>query len=214
MIFYSARRFEKKLVLCTALAALTFGAQHVEASQSLIITSAPIPETLKESVYTRPVEVREITAKEVQGDVFIGRSDSIVTGRVTELEAELGRIQGVTETIARRIEGVQADHDARIADYYANVASINTQLQSGTTPGNPRLVAKLSQAESQVEALNNNLGDLSTLSLEVSEIASQASYLLESSHAAFGLSGAIEEDHIRLAKLEDTTHNTAVLIER
>lgn len=204
----------RTLLLLSAFAVIGGSASAQDRPQSLIITSGPIPEQLKESVYTRPVEVREITAKEVQSDVFIGRTDSVVTGRVDTLAEDLKRLQGQTESLARNIEGVQTEHDGRIADYYASIASINTQLQSGTTPGNPRLVAKLSNAEEQLETINNDLGRLNALALEISETASETAFLQDSIRAAFGLSGAVEEDHVRLAELEDTTHGTSILIER
>ncbi len=41
-----------------------------------------------------------------------------------------------------------------------------------------------------------------------------SAYLLESTRAAYGLSGAIEEDHRQLAILEDETNRTVVLVDR
>ena len=217
MKLFSTLPIHKALLLAAAaLPLIASGDAKAQSDrpQSLVITTGPIPESLKSSVYTRPIEVREITAKEVQSSVFIGRTDSVVTPRVNTIEGELQRIQGQTESLARNIEGVQIDHDARIAEYYASVASINTQLQSGTTPGNPRLVAKLSEAEAQLEHLNNDLGRLNGLALDIADTASENAFLQESIRAAFGLSGAVEEDHVRLAQLEDTTHGTSILIER
>ena len=100
------------------------------------------------------------------------------------------------------------------AAYYANVATISTQLQSGTTPGNPRLLERLSDAQEALEVLAGHVADLNTLAIEVSDTASIASFLQESARAAYSLNGSVEEDHIQLAQLEDQITNTTVVIER
>src|SRR3546814_14746741 len=44
--------------------------------------------------------------------------------------------------------------------------------------------------------------------------AALSTYLLESVRAAYGLSGAVEEDHRQLAVLEDDTNQTVVMVDR
>jgi hypothetical protein len=50
--------------------------------------------------------------------------------------------------------------------------------------------------------------------LDAANVASEAAFLLEETRAAFGLSGAVEEDHVFLAELEDSINATIVAIER
>ena len=100
------------------------------------------------------------------------------------------------------------------ADYFANIATISTQLQSGTTPGNPRLVQKLANAQDSLDQLSSNITHLNELSVEVKNSYSVANYLYETSKQAYGISGAIEEDHVMLAQLEDEISHTQTLIRR
>ena len=100
------------------------------------------------------------------------------------------------------------------SSYYASVATINTQLQTGTTPGNPRLVSKLNTAQSNLETLSGNIANLNSLSMEIADAASRGSYLLDTVRSTYNLSGAVEEDHVRLAQIEDKINSTLVNISR
>ncbi len=100
------------------------------------------------------------------------------------------------------------------AEYYASIATISTQLQSGTTPGNPRLLQKFAVARQKLEQLGGNISLLNDLSLQITNAASHSSYLQETVRATYSLSGAIEEDHVKLAQMEDSINNTNVVIER
>ena len=55
---------------------------------------------------------------------------------------------------------------------------------------------------------------MNQLAVRASNASSEAGFLQESIRAAYNLSGAVEEDHVHLAQLEDYTYNTTVLIER
>ena len=55
---------------------------------------------------------------------------------------------------------------------------------------------------------------MNNLANRVSADAAMSSYLLEATRAAYGLSGAIDEDHRQLAVLEDEVNKTVVLITR
>ena len=99
-------------------------------------------------------------------------------------------------------------------EYNASVATINTQLQSGTTPGNPRLVQKLQTAQGNLDRLSQNVADLNAMAVEAANAASMGSFLLEACRSAYGLSGAVEEDHAALAQVEDQVNNTIVTIDR
>ena len=189
---------------------------RTEKSQapSLIITNEPLPENLRRQIYSKPVRVRAITPQEVLGGDYFKPSQTLVGDRIKEIVSELSRIQGNVAGLSANLNGLERGNEERAAQYYANIATINTQLQAGTTPGNPRLVSRLGDAEAHLEELGASVAQLNGLAVETSNTASEASFLLEESRAAYSLSGAIEEDHIQLAQVEDAINNTLIIIQR
>ena len=214
------RETNKKILLTTAailtaIAAFpTNAAAQNSSSPSLIITSGPLPDSLRQSIYSKPVEIREITAKEVMDGSYYDGTSTLISGQIGDLARTLGQIQRRVTGITNELNQLQRANEGRSAEYYANIATINTQLQSGTTPGNPRLVSRLSKAERSLEQLGDSLTQLNSIAVNTSGAASEASYLLENTRAAYSVSGAVEEDHIKLSELEDTINNTIVMIER
>ena len=181
---------------------------------SLIITSDPLPESLRRQIYSKPVQVREITPTELVGKTYYAPTETLVTQKVSALNGNLYNLQNKVSSLAASLNSHQRENEQRAAAYYANVATINTQLQAGTTPSNPRLVSRLSEAETDLEALGTSVAQLNGLGVETAAIASEASFLLEETRAAYGLPGAVEEDHVKLAETEDSINNTLVVIER
>ena len=109
---------------------------------------------------------------------------------------------------------MQSSNKSRAENYYANIAAIQTKLQTGTTPGNPRLVRRLSMAQEKLENLSDGISRYNTLAIRIGDTSSIASYLMQSVQATFGLSGAVQEDHAGLKELEDSVANAIVIIER
>jgi len=201
-------------VLCAALLAfvpVAAPAQNKEHKPSL---TAPLQESLKDNIYSKPVRVREIKPGEISGATYFTQTDTLVGRKIDALHSDLGGLQGTIATVSGNLAALERSSEGKAAEYYANVATINTQLQTGTTPGNPRLVGKLSSAESNLETLSGDVGRLSQLAVETAQIASEASFLLETTRASYNLSGAVEEDHVRLEQLEDSVNNTMIVIER
>ena len=110
--------------------------------------------------------------------------------------------------------GSKAARQNKSATYYAAVATIETQLQSGTTPGNPRLVQKLQTARQALDQLGGDIQMLNDVSLQLNSLSTHAGYLMETVKATYSLSGAVEEDHVRLQKIEDGANATNALIDR
>ena len=181
---------------------------------SLIITSDPLPESLRDKIYTKPFQTQEIRPTDIMGQRYFAPQDTLVTQKLRGLENNLYTLQNNVASVASSLSGIEQDNERLSASYFANVATINTQLQVGTTPANPRLVSRLGLAETNLESLNTNVSALNGLAVEASGLASEASFLLEEARAAFSLPGAVEEDHVQLAQLEDRVSSTMVAVER
>jgi hypothetical protein len=144
----------------------------------------------------------------------VSSTGTIVGKKVGELRGSLDGLDGSVRNESATLESLRASTRANAADYYTSLAAIDAKLQVGTTTGNPILVAEWQQAQGKLETLSQDVGQLNNLSTQIAGSASQAAYLLESVRATFGLSGAVDEDHVRLAALEDDVNRTVVTIDR
>ena len=181
---------------------------------SLVISSQPVPYAITQNVYRYPTAAPDITREQVAGAEYYTPSETMVSRKIEEVRNDLKNLQAEVTILSQKLVGLQGDGKAKASDYYASVATISTQLQTGTTPGNPRLVQRMAQAQDNLEALAVNITDLNELAIEVANVASMGAFLLEAARATYGISGAVEEDHVKLAQLEDQVNNTLVVIER
>ncbi|MCE7886344.1 MAG: hypothetical protein DYH13_02420 [Alphaproteobacteria bacterium PRO2] len=201
------------LVACSGLTASLAHAQQ-PVSRPIEINAYPMNDQLKAQIYSKPSQMQDISPEQVRGKTYFEPTSTIVTQKVNDLSADLDTLQGKVAMLSANLNALQREGEGKAAEYYAAVATINTQLQAGTTPGNPRLLKRVSLAESSLENLGSSVATLNQLAAEAATTSSEASYLLEAVRAAYGLSGAIEEDHVRLSELEDGVNNTMVIIER
>lgn len=193
-----------------------FAAIDMSKRPSLVITNKATPDMPRASVpaYSSPVRVPDISASKISRDAYFQPTNTVVTEKVQSLRSDLSGLQSRVNNLTAQLKGMQERNRAMSAEYNASLATINTQLQSGTTPGNPRLVEKLSIAQSNLDNLSQSVADLNSMAVEAANAASMGSFLLEACRAAYGLSGAVEEDHADLAQIEDQTNNTIVQIDR
>lgn len=211
---------KKVCLFCSAIALMGgYTAHNTEANAqnntpALIITHAPLPQNIKDKIYSTPSKVQAIKPQDIMGTTYRNLAGTNVGGEINKLESDLQSLKNSVEAMAGGLSSILRQGDMMSAEYYADVATINTQLRNGTTPGNPRLVSKLNSAQGALEGLGNNLSDMNAQAVRIAEVASQASFLLDSTRSAFSLSGAVEEDHVVLAQLEDQVNSTVVLIER
>ena len=138
---------------------------------------------------------------------FVGQKVSMLRGELQRMREQV-REQNGTLQQARRETGVHSQA------YHSSIASINARLQVGTTPGNPFLVQQWNVSQSALARIDEDVARMNSLANAVAGTSTMSSYLLETTRAAYGLSGAVEEDHRQLAILEDEVNRTVVLIDR
>lgn len=139
---------------------------------------------------------------------------TFVGQKVQQFRNELRQLQGTLHNRNQELQQVRQEVLLDSAAYHESVATINSRLQVGTTPGNPILVQRWNQSQQELDEINNDIGYMNQLATQVASDSAMAAYLLESIRAAYNLSGAVEEDHAQLRTLEDETAQTVVLIER
>ncbi|MCC7427559.1 MAG: hypothetical protein IT557_11680 [Alphaproteobacteria bacterium] len=148
------------------------------------------------------------------GGSAVGRTGTVVGARVSQLRADLSSLQGQVRAQVAERQQIRAAATANAARYQANIAQINSRLQVGTTPGNPELVEQWNQAQRDLSLIEDDTRRLNALSARVAQSSSFAGFVLESARAAYGLSGAVEQDHRDLATIEDETNRTLVEVDR
>lgn len=163
---------------------------------------------------SRPYRTEEISAAQLTGSNYYDGTNTVVGQKIDDMLADLGALQNRVAQLDSKLNSIEHRNDGQSAEYYAAIATINTQLQAGTTPGNPRLVQRLHVAQNVLDTLGQNVADLNGLAVEIADTASMASFLMEATQSAYSLSGAVEEDHQRLAGLEDQVDETIAKIDR
>lgn len=178
-------------------------------------TAAPAPEVIY-SRGSRDTVLADADTASLSGSTpyYHSRVETLVTRKVNDLNRDLSSLQSATSTFQGRLQGLQSKSDTEAAQYYELVAAINTELQSGTTPGNPVLVERWNAAQKRLENISGNAGLLNDLATDLANEASKAGYLQENVRAAYGLSGAVKDDHDRLRKLEDSVNQEIVNLNR
>jgi hypothetical protein len=180
----------------------------------LIITNKAMQPSNLAPIYSRPSRAPEITQEQISSAAFSGTGSTMVGGKIESLSKDLFAIQSSVGRLSERLNAIEYKGKNIAAGYYASVATINTSLQTGTTPGNPRLVQNLDTAQTNLDTLSDNVGNLNSLAVEIADSASKATYLLNTIRSTYNLTGAVEEDHARLAQMEDQVNSSVVSIDR
>ena len=121
------------------------------------------------------------------------------------LRSELGQLQGNVARDQQQLASVRQNLASTAQSYFTTIASINSRLQAGTTPGNPQLVAQWGQAQSTLDRMNSGVAQLNSLSNQVAGDASYGNYLLNEVRSAYTLQGGIESDRDGLHQVENQT---------
>ncbi len=141
-------------------------------------------------------------------------TNTIVGQKAAQLRGDHQRLQAQLNERLAAFQEIRAANVAASQQYFGSVGTINARLQAGTTPGNPILVDQWNTAQSVLDRLDTDIGRLNRLSNILANDAAFAGYLLEATRAAFGISGALEEDHRALAVLQDDISRSQVSVER
>lgn len=139
---------------------------------------------------------------------------TFVGTKVQQLRQDLSNLQNAIGSHNGELQQVRNVTVQHSQGYHGIVAAINARLQVGTTPGNPVLVQQWNEAQAQLDRLNGDIANMHSLANKVAADSAMVAYLLETTRAAYGLSGAVDEDHRQLATLEDEVNKTVVLIDR
>ncbi len=149
------------------------------------------------------------------GSVTAGSPTGTEVGRkIQNLREDLRRLQTNIAQYNGVLQGIRGQTVQNAQRYHGTVAAINARLQVGTTPGNPILTTQWNTAQQQLDAISSDIARMNTLANKVASDSSTAAYLLETTRALYGLSGAVEEDHRQLSILEDEVNRTVVLVDR
>lgn len=139
---------------------------------------------------------------------------TFVGEKVQQLRAELERLKQSVGRQNARLSQLRRQTAVSSSGYHMAIATINTRLQVGTTPGNPVLVNHWNNAQSELAKIDADVAELNSLANSVAGTSTMSSYLLETTRAAYGLTGAVDEDHRQLSEMEDEVSRTVVLIDR
>ncbi len=134
--------------------------------------------------------------------------------KAAQLRADLTRLTGQLDERQNLLSAIRGGNMENGQLYYALVAAMNARLQVGTTPGNPILTQQWDQAQTTLDRLNEDVGRLNKLSTLVADDVSRVAFIIDATRAAFGISGALDEDHQALARLLDDANRAQVALDR
>ena len=134
--------------------------------------------------------------------------------KINDMREELRQVQGSIVTHNSGLQQIRAKIIQDSQRYHGTIAAVNARLQIGTTPGNPILVQQFNSAQTDIEKLHEDVGEMNRLATDVAGTSTKAAFLSESSRATRGVAGAVDEDHRQLSVLEDEVDRTVVLIDR
>lgn len=154
-----------------------------------------------------PTAARPTPAAPYAATTFVGQ-------KVQQLRAELGQFQGNITRHQQELASVRQAGAANASTYYNTVASINARLQTGTTPGNPDLVAQWSRAQATLDQMNSDVAKLNTISNEAASDSSFGNYLLNEVRSAYNLQGGVEGDRDQLHQVENQVLSSLTTVDQ
>ncbi len=142
----------------------------------------------------------------------VSNTGTFVGQKVMTFRGELSQLQDSIKSNNAELQKIRTSIINNALAYHNTVAEIETKLQVGTTPGNPRMFEKLAKAENNIQVMNTNSAALNQLSAKISADTANTDYLVEAIRSAYSISGAVDEDHRHLHILENEAGQTSVLM--
>lgn len=129
-------------------------------------------------------------------------SGTAVGSRIQELRGQVQHLKSSIDQHLAMLSQIRQERQATASQYYAQVGEISAKLQSGTTPSNPILTQKWTQARGSLDKLEDNLSRVTALSNDMAVDGQTGVYLDDSTRAALLMPGALDEDHYQLRSLQ------------
>jgi hypothetical protein len=180
----------------------------------LVVTDEPAPQVIYRAGSHDTVLANGTGNEASFSPINTQHIETLVTQKARDLSHDLEQLKHNTDNSVDQLQVLQVKNDKAAADYYSAVAAVSTELEGGTTPGNPILVDRWNIAQEKLNALAQDSGLLSDLATDLANQASRASYLLDETQNAFSISGAVPEDHKKLTVVQDGVERTIALINR
>lgn len=127
---------------------------------------------------------------------------TFVGQRVAAFRQELKQLNQAQKSNQKELDKISSNISKNANLYQKTISSVQNKLQAGTTPGNPNMYAMLQQAQGNVQNMFANANALENLSTKTATTLTSVNYLENSISAAFGISGAVDEDHKQLRELQ------------
>lgn len=143
-------------------------------------------------------QATQVSQAPMSATTFVGQ-------KAAQLRAELGQFQGNLARHQQELAGTRQSAANNASAYFNTLASINARLQTGTTPGNPDLVAQWSRAQSMLDQMNSDVAKLNTIANQAAGDSSFGNYLLNEVRSAYNLQGGVETDRDQLHQIENQT---------
>ena len=141
-----------------------------------------------------------------------GNTGTFVGQKVVSFRNELSQLQTSIRQHNSELQKIRASVINNAMQYHKIIGTIEAKLQVGTTPGNPHMFGLLQNAQNNIQVMSANTNALSQLAARVTSDSAMTSYLLDSIKSAYGVSGAVDEDHRQLRILENETNQTSILM--
>ncbi len=145
-------------------------------------------------------------------DISEGNNTGTFVGqKVVTFRNELSQLQNSIQNNNAVLQQIRGSVVSNALQYHKVIGMIEAKLQVGTTPGNPQMFAMLQNAQNNIQIMNVNSNALSQLASKVSSDVANTKYLVESIRAAYGISGAVDEDHRQLRILENEANQSSIV---
>ena len=153
----------------------------------------------------------------IESDGFASDIEPVQTyvgDRVAEMREEFSTLDSEINENNSAFNLLKSNGIASAEVYHATVAAIAARLQIGTTPGNPILLNQYERALTELAEVGSQGQQLVELGNQISLLSARVSYLKDQTRSAKRLRGAVDEDHRKLAVLQDDIKRRGVDLTR